>query len=154
MWTTGLRTGPHRAGAYVWAQLHYWVGGVLLAGIVTQPTAFQGRAYLLPSVAAVVLGGTSLAGGRGNLVATVIAALFLTQLQQFVLALGIGFAYRTLIEAAALAVGIALYTVNWSALLANRRQRAAERAVRRTGATERLVIEHIQIHRTGGSTTT
>jgi ribose transport system permease protein len=125
MWTTGLRTGPRHAGAYVWAQLHYWLGGVLLAGIVTQPTAFQGRAYLLPSVAAVVLGGTSLAGGRGNLVATVIAALFLTQLQQFVLALGIGFAYRTLIEAGALAVGIALYTVNWSALLAGRRQSAA-----------------------------
>jgi ribose transport system permease protein len=124
MWTTGLRTGPRHAGAYVWAQLHYWLGGVLLAGIVTQPTAFQGRAYLLPSVAAVVLGGTSLAGGRGNLVATVIAALFLTQLQQFVLALGIGFAYRTLIEAAALAVGIALYTVNWSALLAGRRRSA------------------------------
>ena len=123
MWTTGLRTGPHRAGAYVWAQVHYWLGGVLLAGIVTQPTAFQGRAYLLPSVAAVVLGGTSLAGGRGNLVATVIAALFLTQLQSFVLALGIGFAYRTLIEAAALAVGIALYTVNWGALFANRRER-------------------------------
>ena len=123
MWTTGLRTGPHRAGAYVWAQLHYWLGGILLAGIVTQPTAFQGRAYLLPSVAAVVLGGTSLAGGRGNLVATVIAALFLTQLQPFVLALGIGFAYRTLIEAAALAVGIALYTVNWGALFANRKER-------------------------------
>lgn len=123
MWTTGLRTGPHRAGAYVWAQLHYWLGGVLLAGIVTQPTAFQGRAYLLPSVAAVVLGGTSLLGGRGNLVASVIAALFLTQLQQFVLALGVDFAFRTLIQAAALAVGIALYTVNWRALLATRRQR-------------------------------
>jgi len=54
----------------------------------------------------------------------VIAALFLTQLQQFVLALGVGFAYRTLIEAAALAVGIALYTVNWGALFANRRQRS------------------------------
>jgi ribose transport system permease protein len=124
MWTTGLRTGPRRGGAYVWAQIHYWLGGVLLAGIVTQPTAFQGRAYLLPSVAAVVLGGTSLLGGRGNLVASVVAALFLTQLQQFVLALGLGFAYRTLIEAAALAVGIALYTVNWSALLAGRRNRS------------------------------
>jgi ribose transport system permease protein len=122
MWTTGLRTGSRRGGAYVWAQLHYWLGGVLLAGIVTQPTAFQGRAYLLPSVAAVVLGGTSLLGGRGNLVASVVAALFITQLEQFVLALGLGFAYRSLIEAGALAVGIALYTVNWSALLAGRRR--------------------------------
>jgi ribose transport system permease protein len=89
---------------------------VLLAGIVAQPTAFQGDAYLLPSVAAVVLGGTSLLGGRGYLVATAVAALFLSQLEQFVLALGVEFAIRTLVEAGALAVGVALYSLNWRAL--------------------------------------
>ncbi|CAN5587916.1 ABC transporter permease [soil metagenome] len=95
--TSGLRIHRHQVGAYVWAQIHYWLGAVLLAGIVTQPTAFQGNSYLLPSVAAVVLGGTSLRGGRGNLTATVVAALFLSQLQQFVLALGVTFAVRTLV---------------------------------------------------------
>ena len=81
-------------------------------------------ASFLPSVAAVVLGGTSLLGGRGNLVATAVAALFLSQLDQFVLALGVTYATRTLVQAAALAVGVALYTVNWGALarrLAGRR---------------------------------
>ena len=38
------------------------------------------------------------------------------QLEQFVLALGVTFAVRTLVEAAALAVGVALYTVDWQAL--------------------------------------
>jgi ribose transport system permease protein len=114
--TAGLHTHRHRVGAYVWAQIHYWLGGVLLAGIVTQPTAFQGNSYLLPSVAAVVLGGTSLLGGRGNLTATVVAALFLSQLEQFVLALGVTFAVRTLVEAAALVVGVGLYTVDWRAI--------------------------------------
>ena len=88
---------------------------MLLAGIVNKPTAYQGDGYLLASVAAVVLGGTSLLGGRGNLVATALAALFLTQLQQFVLALGVTFAVQTLVQAAALAIGVALYTVDWSA---------------------------------------
>jgi ribose transport system permease protein len=110
---TALPVHRHRAGAYVWAQVLYWLGGVLLSGIIAQPTAFQGDAYLLPSVAAVVLGGTSLLGGRGYLVATAIAALFLSQIAQFVLALGVSFAVRTLVEAAALTVGVALYTVNW-----------------------------------------
>jgi ribose transport system permease protein len=114
--TSGLAIYRHRIGAYVWAQILYWIGGVLLAGIITQPTAFQGDAYLVPSVAAVVLGGTSLLGGRGNLVATVLAALFLSQLEQFVLALGVSFAVRTLVEAAALAIGVALYTVDWAAI--------------------------------------
>ena len=117
MFTTGEPVNRHRVGAYFWAQMHYWLGGVLLAGIVTEPTAFQGRAYLLPSVAAVVLGGTSLLGGKGNVVATAVAALFLTQLVQFALALGVGFASRTLVQAAALTVGIALYTIDWRALL-------------------------------------
>ena len=112
-WASGLKVYRHRGGAYIWAQLHYWLAGVLLAGIVAQPTAFQGDEYLLPSVAAVVLGGTSLLGGRGFLVATAVAALFLSQLEQFVLALGVSFAVRTLVEAAALAVGVALYTVDW-----------------------------------------
>jgi ribose transport system permease protein len=114
--TSGLPIYRHRIGAYVWAQVLYFIAGVLLGGIITQPTAFQGDAYLVPSVAAVVLGGTSLLGGRGNLVATVLAALFLSQLEQFVLALGVTFAVRTLVEAAALALGVALYTVDWKAI--------------------------------------
>jgi ribose transport system permease protein len=113
---TGLRVRTHRTSAYVWAQVLYWLAGVTLAGIVAQPSAFQGDSYLLPSVAAVVLGGTSLLGGRGYLVASALAALFLTQLGQFVVTLGVSFAVQTIVQAAALAIGVALYTVNWPSL--------------------------------------
>ena len=113
---TGLRFKTHQGAAYVWAQLLFATAGIMLAGITNQPTAFQGNRYLLTSVAVVVLGGTSLLGGRGFPAATVVAALFLTQLDQFVLALGVPFAIRTLIQAAALAIGVALYTVNWPAV--------------------------------------
>jgi ribose transport system permease protein len=114
--TAGVRVKRHRASAYVWAQLLYCLAAVLHAGIVNQPTAYEGNNYLLPTVAAVVLGGTSLLGGRGNLVATAVAALFLSQLDQFVLALGVTYATRTLVQAAALAVGVALYTIDWGSL--------------------------------------
>ncbi|MGN6609220.1 MAG: ABC transporter permease [Jatrophihabitans sp.] len=112
----GIRIQFHRAGAYVWAAVAYWLAGALLAGIINKPTAYEGDTYVLASVAAVVLGGTSLLGGRGNLVASAIAALFLTQLQQYVLALGETFAVQTLVQAAALTVGVALYTIRWSRL--------------------------------------
>jgi ribose transport system permease protein len=115
--TAGLRVRRHRASAYLWAQLLYCLAGIVHAGIVNQPTAYEGNNYLLPTVAAVVLGGTSLLGGRGNLVATAVAALFLSQLDQFVLALGVTYATRTLVQAAALAVGVALYTIDWGALV-------------------------------------
>ena len=114
--TAGLRVKRHRTSAYVWAQLLYCLAAVLHAGIVNQPTAYEGNNYLLPTVAAVVLGGTSLLGGRGNLVATAVAALFLSQLDQFVLALGVTYATRTLVQAGALAVGVALYTIDWGSL--------------------------------------
>jgi ribose transport system permease protein len=123
---TGLRVTTHRSLAFVWAQLLYCLAGILLAGITNQPTAFQGDAYLLPAVAVVVLGGTSLLGGRGFPVATVIAAVFLSQLDQFVLSLGVPYAVRTLVQAAALAAGVALYTVDWAAL----RQRFTRRSPR------------------------
>jgi ribose transport system permease protein len=115
-WATGLMVQRHRAGGYVGAQVLYWLGGLLLAGILNKPTAYQGDSYLLASVAAVVLGGTSLLGGRGNLVATALAALFLTQLDQFVLAMGVPFAVKTLVQAAAFAIGVALYTIDWTAV--------------------------------------
>jgi len=122
---TGIKVRRFRGGGYVWAQSLYWLGGLLLSGIVNKPTAYQGDSYLLASVAAVVLGGTSLLGGRGDLFATACAALFLTQLQQFVLALGVTTSVQTLVQAGALAIGVALYTINWSGVLRRRRTRAA-----------------------------
>jgi ribose transport system permease protein len=115
--TAGLFVTRHKTSAYIWAQLLYCLAAIMHAGIVNQPTAYEGDSYLLPTVAAVVLGGTSLLGGRGNLVATALAALFLSQLDQFVLALGVSYATRTLVQAGALAVGVALYTVNWGGIV-------------------------------------
>jgi ribose transport system permease protein len=123
--TAGIRVKRHRAGAYIWAQVLYCLGAVLHASIVNQPTAHEGDNYLLPTVAVVVLGGTSLLGGRGNLVATAIAALFLSQLDQFVLSLGVSYATQSLVQAGALAVGIALYTIDWKGLMRRLRARRA-----------------------------
>ncbi|MFI5615143.1 ABC transporter permease [Amycolatopsis sp. NPDC051903] len=112
----GLRVRRHQLAAYVWASLLYGTAGILLAGIVTTPGAFQGDTLLLPSVAAVVLGGTSLLGGKGSPVASAIAALFLSQLDQFVLTLGVSAATDNIVQALALAAGVAVYTVNWAAV--------------------------------------
>ena len=99
--------------AYVFAQLLYCIAGVLIAGITREPTAYQGDSLLLPSVAVVVLGGTSLLGGRGFPVSTVVAAFFLNQLSQFALAVGVPYSAQTIIQAVALGFGIAVYSVTW-----------------------------------------
>jgi ribose transport system permease protein len=109
----GLRVQTHQFMAYVYAQLLYCLAGVLIAGITREPTAFQGDTLLLPSVAVVVLGGTSLLGGRGFPISTVIAAFFLNQLSQFALAVGVPYSAQTIIQALALGFGIGVYSLRW-----------------------------------------
>src|SRR5690606_20832290 len=66
------------------------IAGVLLTSRLTigQPTAFQGAE--LDSIAAVVLGGTNLFGGRGGVGGTFIAVLLLSVLKNLFNLLGIG----------------------------------------------------------------
>ncbi len=56
-------------------------GGVLLAGYAGKAAQSMGDAYLLPAIAAVVLGGTSILGGRGNYLGTVAGVILITLLQ-------------------------------------------------------------------------
>ena len=110
----GLQVQRHQMMAYVLAQLLYCMAGILISGITREPTAFQGDSLLLPSVAVVVLGGTSLLGGRGFPISTVVAAFFLNQLSQFALAVGVPYSAQTIIQALALGFGIGVYSVRWT----------------------------------------
>jgi ribose transport system permease protein len=56
-------------------------GGILLAGYASKAAQSMGDAYLLPSIAAVVLGGTSILGGRGTYLGTVAGVILITLLQ-------------------------------------------------------------------------
>ena len=112
----GLVSGRYQMTAYVGGSLMYCTGGILLGGLMHLPSAFQGDVYLMPSIAAVVLGGTSLFGGKGHLGATLIAALFLTQLQQLVLTTGAGLGVQYLFQGAAIIVGVAVYSLRFDRL--------------------------------------
>ena len=58
-----------------------WLGGVLLAGYASKAAQSMGDPYLLPSIAAVVLGGTSILGGRGTYLGTIAGVILITLLQ-------------------------------------------------------------------------
>jgi ribose transport system permease protein len=57
------------------------LGGVLLAGYAGKAAQAMGDSYLLPAIAAVVLGGTSILGGSGNYLGTVAGVILITLLQ-------------------------------------------------------------------------
>jgi ribose transport system permease protein len=57
------------------------LSGVLLAGYSTHAYQAMGDPYLLPAIAAVVLGGTSILGGRGTFLGTIAGVILITLLQ-------------------------------------------------------------------------
>lgn len=74
--------------------------GVLLAGYSTKAYQSMGDPYLLPAVAAVVLGGTNILGGRGSYVGTIAGVILITLLQSILSVMQIEEAGRQLIYGA------------------------------------------------------
>jgi ribose transport system permease protein len=56
------------------------LAGVLLAGYSTKAYQGMGDAYLLPSIAAVVIGGTNILGGRGRYLGTFVGVILIVLL--------------------------------------------------------------------------
>ncbi len=103
---SGIPATRLKVSSYVAAAWCYGAAGILLAGYVSTPNVTSGNRYLLPSIAAVVVGGTAFGGGRGNVFGTALGALFLSQLSQLVLSLGIPTSTQMLMEAAVLAIAV------------------------------------------------
>ncbi|WP_407154691.1 ABC transporter permease [Bradyrhizobium sp. STM 3557] len=84
-------------------------GGVLLAGYASKAAQSMGDAYLLPSIAAVVLGGTHILGGRGSYLGTVAGAVLITLLQSILSVMQISEAGRQLIYGAVIILMLLIY---------------------------------------------
>ena len=75
----GVKTTRSIMGAYVISSLFVFLGSILLAVQLGIGDASQGVSYTLTGVTAVVLGGTSLMGGRGTYVGTLMGSVLLIQ---------------------------------------------------------------------------
>jgi len=65
---------------YIFSSLLAGIMGLLYQGLIRAPSLSLAEPLVLPSVAAAVIGGTSIFGGRGGYVGTIIGALILTVL--------------------------------------------------------------------------
>ncbi len=99
----------YKIATYMAAGLCYAIAGVLLAGFLSVPSIFCGNPYILASVASVVVGGNSVAGGaRGSIFATITGAIFLTFLGQLVLSAGMERSMQNVVEALIVICGVGL----------------------------------------------
>lgn len=93
----GVRVTLHQTLVYVVAAMLYAVAGIALAAQLRNPGVNIGTPYLLGPVAAVVIGGASLAGGLASPLSTFAAAFFLTGLNQMMRSLGLSTSLQFLV---------------------------------------------------------
>jgi ribose transport system permease protein len=93
---TGISTRRIKIAVYTISGLLAGVGAILLIARVGAAEPASNTAFLLNSVAAVVLGGVSLFGGRGTILGPGIGALLLTTLTNGLTLLGVSQFYQPL----------------------------------------------------------
>jgi ribose transport system permease protein len=94
---SGVRVPAVLIGVYAISAVCSVLAGMLLAGFSSQSFLGMGDQYLLPSIAAVVIGGASILGGRGVYAGTIGGALFLALLTAVLAAVSVSEATREII---------------------------------------------------------
>ena len=86
------------------------VAGLIIVGAVDAANLSLADAYLLPSVAAVIIGGTSIFGGRGGYAGTIIGAFILTVLNSILTLLDVPEPMRQILYGSIILLLAAAYT--------------------------------------------
>jgi ribose transport system permease protein len=95
---------------YVVSGLLAGIAGLVVAGITNVATVTLAERYLLPSVAAAVIGGTSIFGGRGGYAGSIVGALILTVLTSLLTVLRMPEGVRLALFGAMIVAVAAAYT--------------------------------------------
>jgi ribose transport system ATP-binding protein len=106
----GVRPGLTVIGAYIASALLACVGGVLLMAQVGVGDPTQGVSYTLASVTAVVLGGTSIFGGRGSFIGALFGAILVEQLLNVTTFLHLSQAWQYWFQGVLVMVAVGIYT--------------------------------------------
>jgi ribose transport system permease protein len=93
----GLKVEPVRLATYALSGMLGGLDGTLLAGYFRGANVDIGNEYLLASIAVVVIGGTSVAGGKANVPGIWCAALFLVLLLTMLNTFGVSPGLRQLL---------------------------------------------------------
>jgi ribose transport system ATP-binding protein len=116
----GVRVNRTVILGYVLTSLFTVLGAVMLMGQIGVGDPSQGVGYTLSSITAVVLGGTSLLGGRGTFIGTLLGALLITQLLNATTFLGLSTLWQYVFQGLLILVAAVAYS-----FVRSRRRRGA-----------------------------
>ena len=106
----GVRIDRTFVAGYVASSLLTAFGAVMLMAQIGVGDPRQGANYTLSSITAVVLGGTSLRGGRGTFIGTVLGALLLTEVLNAAAFLGLSETYQYVFQGTLILIAALIYS--------------------------------------------
>ena len=104
----GINTKRVLTGVYTVAAITYGIAGLLLVSRTGVGDPQAGQTGNLDSITAVVLGGTSLLGGRGQILGTLIGALIVGVFRNGLQLMGVGSIYQVLITGILVIVAVSI----------------------------------------------
>ena len=107
---SGARSWQVLIVLYVLSAFLAGVAGLILSGYANTASVALADTSVLPSVAAAVIGGTSIMGGRGGYAGSIVGALILTVLAALLTILGLQEAWRQVVFGSIIVVMAAAYT--------------------------------------------
>jgi fructose transport system permease protein len=105
---TGIHTNRALLAVYASAGLLYGIAALLLIGYTNVGDPQAGQTDNLDSITAVVLGGTSLFGGRGSVIGTLIGALIVGVIRNGLQLIGVASIYQVLITGILVIVAVSV----------------------------------------------
>ncbi len=107
----GILVNHVRCLAYLFCGSMAALAGLVIAARIGSGDAQAGSQFTLTSITAVVVGGTSVFGGRGTMVGTVLGAAFLVLMQNALNQLHVSAYYQYIWTGLLLLIAVALYSV-------------------------------------------
>ncbi len=94
--------------AYAASGLLAGIAGIIITARVASATPTAGQSYEMDAIAAVVIGGTSLRGGEGKVLYTIVGALIIGMLNNIQTLIGVDSYYQTIIKGAVILLAVLL----------------------------------------------
>lgn len=107
---SGINVENVTMGAYVISALCACIAGIVLGARIGTGDNYVGAALGLDSIAAVVIGGTSFAGGKGGVITTVAGVLIMAILYNLLLLMGVVYYWQEVVKGLVILIGVIIYT--------------------------------------------
>ncbi len=106
--TSGVRVNPTKILVYMISGFCSALAGLIVASQLIASHPASGTSFELNAIAAAVLGGTSLSGGRGNIGGTIVGAFVIGVLSDGLIMMGVSDFWQTVIKGFVIVLAVAI----------------------------------------------